>query len=85
MYHVPVELLRWEILIRSCPQTSDEQAFESFKTALSLGSTFWNSGAFYSSSDDKTANLKRIARFIEKYPEHRGESNLAVAPLGSIR
>ncbi|GAA5868979.1 hypothetical protein JCM16303_000326 [Sporobolomyces ruberrimus] len=58
--------------------TSDEQAFESFKTALSLGSTFWNSGAFYSSSDDKTANLKRIARFIEKYPEHRDSFFLSV-------
>ncbi|GAA6059723.1 hypothetical protein JCM10212_000251 [Sporobolomyces blumeae] len=55
--------------------TSDEQAFEAMKTALSLGSTFWNSGAFYSSSDDKTANLKRIARFLDKYPEHKGEDS----------
>lgn len=61
--------LRWRL-----KQTSDEQAFKSFETALSLGSTFWNSGAFYSSDpDNKVANLERIARFIEKYPQHRGQ------------
>ncbi|GAA5977519.1 hypothetical protein JCM5350_004718 [Sporobolomyces pararoseus] len=59
--------------------TSDEQAFESFETAISLGSTFWNSGAFYSSDpQNKTANLKRIARFIEKYPQHRDSFFLSV-------
>ncbi|GAA5933855.1 aldo/keto reductase family protein [Sporobolomyces koalae] len=58
---------------------SDEQAFEAMQTAISLGSTFWNSGAFYSSNpDDKTANLSRIARFIEKYPEHRDAFFLSV-------
>ncbi|GAA5840710.1 hypothetical protein JCM3766R1_000519 [Sporobolomyces carnicolor] len=59
--------------------TSDEQAFKSFETALSLGSTFWNSGAFYSSDpDNKVANLERIARFIEKYPQHRDAFFLSV-------
>ncbi|GAA5906378.1 uncharacterized protein JCM6883_005528 [Sporobolomyces salmoneus] len=59
--------------------TSDEQAFESFQTALSLGSTFWNSGAFYSSDpDNKVANLERIARFVEKHPEHRDSFFLSV-------
>jgi len=59
--------------------TSDEQAFEAMKTSLNLGSTFWNSGAFYSSdNDNKTANLQRIARFIEKYPEHRDSFFLSV-------
>ncbi|GAA6005183.1 hypothetical protein JCM11491_002608 [Sporobolomyces phaffii] len=59
--------------------TSDEQAFASMEQALALGSTFWNSGAFYSSDPkNKEANLQRIARFVEKFPQHRDAFFLSV-------
>jgi len=59
--------------------TTDEQAFEAMDLSLKMGSTFWNSGAFYSSDPkNKEANLQRIARFIEKFPQHRDSFFLSV-------
>ncbi|KAJ8295745.1 Myosin-2A [Rhodotorula toruloides] len=58
--------------------TPDEQAFELMKMAIDEGSTTFNSGYFYGTPPDITANLKLISRFCEKYPDYKDKFFLSV-------
>jgi len=51
-------------------QTPDEQAFETMRTAIREGCTFWNGGEFYG-QPEKTLNLQLLNRYFKKYPEDR--------------
>lgn len=73
--------------------TSDDQAFETIKTAIDHGSTFINSGEFYGNPPNGTANLDLLSRFFARYPEYadrvvlsvKGGFNLATyEPDGSL-
>merc|ERR1712072_769411 len=60
---------------------SDEQCFETIKTAIDAGCTTINSGEFYGSEhygNTTTANLEMLSRFHAKYPEYIDRTKLSV-------
>eukprot|EP01112_Ceratiomyxa_fruticulosa_P005336 TRINITY_DN1595_c0_g1_i3.p1 TRINITY_DN1595_c0_g1~~TRINITY_DN1595_c0_g1_i3.p1 ORF type:complete len:340 (-),score=74.70 TRINITY_DN1595_c0_g1_i3:173-1192(-) len=53
---------------RPFAQTTDEQAFETMRTALEKGCNVFNGGAFYG-IPEPTLNLQLLNRYFTKYPE----------------
>ncbi|KZV90402.1 Aldo/keto reductase [Exidia glandulosa HHB12029] len=60
----------------------DEQCFESMKATIDAlppgAKAFFNSGEFYGMPPNITANLDLVARYFDKYPEHREKVFISV-------
>lgn len=69
-------------------RTSDQQAFETIKTAVDSGSSLLNTGTFYGPQIDPYANLELLRRFYEAYPEYKSKTILSVKggiPIANYR
>ncbi|KZW00681.1 Aldo/keto reductase [Exidia glandulosa HHB12029] len=60
----------------------DEQCFESMKATIDAlppgAKAFFNSAEFYGMPPNLTANLDLVARYFDKYPEHRDKVFISV-------